>query len=228
MKCIIVDDDSTSRILISDLVERREDLELVACCSDGVEAEKMLENNQIDLVLLDIEMPGMTGLELAQSMKKNLVVIFITAKEEYAVKAFEAQALDYLVKPIVEDRFSQAVERASARVRLLNGNDKDNEFLFVKSGTAYNKLKISEIEWVESIGDYIGIHLGGKRFVVHTTLKDAEKRLAQFNFCRVHRCHIVNFDKVGRFEENNISIGEQWLPVSRTYKKNVLERMNVL
>jgi len=149
-------------------------------------------------------------------------VIFITGKENYAVEAFNKDAIDYIVKPVKYDRFLKSLEKVQ-----LPDSVSDTKFIFVKSGSVLVKLDIAEIDYIESIGDYIGVHVENKRYVVHTTMKEAENKLSKNEFCRIHRSFIINFNRIEQIEENTVSIVGKVLPISRTYRKNLLSRMNM-
>ncbi len=221
MHCLIVDDDDTSRKVIESFVEQTEDLDLAGSFGNPQEALQFLKKNPVDVILVDIEMPEMNGFDMVDSLQGNPSVIFITGKEKYAVEAFDKNAIDYLVKPVKYDRFVNALEKVQ-----LPDAVGDTKFIFVKSGSVLVKLDIYDIDYVESIGDYIGVHVGGKRYVVHTTMKEAEQKLPSEQFCRIHRSFIINFGRINQIEENTVSVVGKVLPISRTYRKNLMKRMN--
>ena len=221
MHCLIVDDDDTSRKVIESFVEQTEDLDLAGSFGNPQEALQFLKKNPVDVILVDIEMPEMNGFDMVDSLQGNPSVIFITGKEKYAVEAFDKNAIDYLVKPVKYDRFINALEKVQ-----LPDAVGDAKFIFVKSGSVLVKLDIYDIDYVESIGDYIGVHVGGKRYVVHTTMKEAEQKLPSEQFCRIHRSFIINFGRINQIEENTVSVVGKVLPISRTYRKNLMKRMN--
>ena len=221
MHCLIVDDDNTSRKVIESFVEQTDDLDHAGSFENPQEALQFLKKNPVDVILVDIEMPEMNGFDMVDSLQGNPSVIFITGKEKYAVEAFDKNAIDYLVKPVKYDRFINALEKVQ-----LPDAVGDAKFIFVKSGSVLVKLDIYDIDYVESIGDYIGVHVGGKRYVVHTTMKEAEQKLPNDQFCRIHRSFIINFGRINQIEENTVSVVEKVLPISRTYRKNLMKRMN--
>jgi len=222
MHCLIVDDDTTSRKVIEAFVEQADDLDLSGSFGDPKEALTFLKANAVDVLFVDVEMPEMSGLDMVDSMQGNPAVIFITGKEEYAVEAFNKDAVDYLVKPVKYDRFLKSLEKIQ-----LPDPVSDTKFIFVKSGSVLVKLDIHDIDYVESIGDYIGVHVANKRYVVHTTMKEAENKLPKNEFCRIHRSFIINFNRIEQIEENTVAIVDKVLPISRTYRKNLLSRMNM-
>ena len=228
MKCLIVDDDATSRKLVEGIVEKIDFLDLVGVCSSAVEASNFLLNNQVDVIFLDIEMPDMTGLELADSVGEHTQVILISSKEEYAVDAFELDVTDYIVKPPAFNRFMKAASKAKEIYdSRTSSGEEESDFIFVKSGGTYLKLEISEINWIESLGDYVSIYTNDKRHVVNITMKETEEKLSKGNFCRIHRSYIVNLNKVEEIDNNTISIAGKALPVSRSHKKELMNKLKI-
>ena len=174
MKCIIVDDNKMARMALKQLVSQISELELVAECSDASEALTSLNNSQVDLVLLDIEMPDMTGLDLTRKLgKQRPLIIFTTAKTDYAVEAFELNVVDYLVKPLSFPRFRQAVEKAAEALESNKEEVKVEEqaFVFVKDNGVLKRISIDDIYFLEAMGDYVKVHTPQKFHVVHATLK---------------------------------------------------------
>lgn len=231
MKCIIVDDNKMARMALKQLVSQMPALELVAECSDAKEALTTLESNHIDLLLLDIEMPDMTGLDLIRSLgNQRPLIIFISAKKEYAVEAFELNVVDYLVKPLAFGRFRQAIERASETLESNKEEVKVEEqgFVFVKDNGVLKRISIDDILYLEAMGDYVKVHTPQKFHVVHATLKSIEEKLPASRFIRVHRSYIVAINKIDYIQEGTISIGKTTIPVADTHKANLNRRLNLL
>ncbi len=226
MNCLIVDDDPTSRKLIGELVDKTDWLNLIATCGSAEEASGALVENEIDLILLDVEMPGMNGLELLESLNKRYDVVLITSKEEYAVDAFDHGVTDYLVKPVEYSRFLKACNKAQENLKS-QGEVGAFEYIFVKSGTAYVKVNIPDVRYIESMGDYVVIYTEEKRHVINITMKETEAKLASRNFMRVHRSYIVNLNSVKEIEDNTISVGDKSIPVSRSYKKALMDKLRL-
>jgi len=206
-------------------------LELVAECSDAMEANEQLNNASVDLVLLDIEMPEMTGLELIKKMgNRRPLIIFTTAKSDYAVEAFELNVVDYLVKPITFPRFKQAVEKAAETLESNKEEVKVEEqgFVFVKDNGILKRISIDDILFLEAMGDYVKVHTAQKFHVVHATLKSIEEKLPSSKFIRVHRSYIVAINKIDYIQEGTISIGKTSIPVADTHKSNLNKRLNLL
>jgi len=231
MKCIIVDDNKMARMALKQIVSQVSNLELVAECNDAEEALDTLNTTQIDLLLLDIEMPGMTGLDLTKKLGNSKpLIIFTTAKKDYAVEAFELNVVDYLVKPIAMPRFRQAVDKAQ---EVLDSNKQEvkveeQAFVFVKDNGVLKRIAIDDILFLEAMGDYVKVHTPQKFHVVHATLKSIEEKLPSSKFLRVHRSYIVAINKIDYIQEGTISIGKTTIPVADTHKSNLNKRLNLL
>jgi len=231
MKCIIVDDNKMARMALKQLVSQLSSLELVAECTDASEALNTLNVTQIDVLLLDIEMPGMTGLDLLKKLGNSKpFIIFTTAKKDYAAEAFELNVVDYLVKPITLPRFKQAIDKVQ---EALDSNKQDvkveeQEFVFVKDNGVLKRIAIDDILFLEAMGDYVKVHTPQKFHVVHATLKSIEEKLPASKFLRVHRSYIVAINKIDYIQEGTISIGKTSVPVADTHKSNLNKRLNLL
>jgi DNA-binding LytR/AlgR family response regulator len=231
MKCIIVDDNTLARMALKQLVSQIQDLELVKECSNAEEALDTLNAIQIDLLLLDIEMPGMSGLDLIRKMGNiRPLIIFTTSKTDYAVEAFELNVVDYLVKPIALPRFKQAIEKANEALESNKEEVKVEEqgFVFVKDNGVLKRISIDDILFLEAMGDYVKVHTAQKFHVVHATLKSIEEKLPTSKFIRVHRSYIVAINKIDYIQEGTISIGKTSIPVADTHKSNLSKRLNLL
>ncbi|MGZ3853645.1 MAG: LytR/AlgR family response regulator transcription factor [Flavisolibacter sp.] len=231
MKCIIVDDNKMARMVLRQLVSQVPSLELVSECNDAQEALDTLDETQIDLLLLDIEMPGITGLDLTKKLGNNRpLIIFTTAKTDYAVEAFELNVVDYLVKPIALPRFKQAIEKAQETIESNKEEMKVEEqaFVFVKDNGVLKRIAIDDILFLEAMGDYVKVHTPQKFHVVHATLKSIEEKLPASKFLRVHRSYIVAINKIDYIQEGTITIGKTTIPVADTHKSNLNKRLNLL
>jgi len=231
MKCIIVDDNKMARMALKQLVSQVQNLELVAECSNAMEAYNQLANNGIDLLFLDIEMPEMSGIDLIKKLgAKKPLIIFTTAKTDYAAEAFELNVVDYLVKPITQPRLVQAVEKAQEALDSNKQEVKVEEqgFVFVKDNGMLKRISIEDILFLEAMGDYVKVHTAPKFHVVHATLKSIEEKLPASKFLRVHRSYIVAINKIDFIQEGTISIGKTSIPVADTHKANLNKRLNLL
>ena len=231
MKCIIVDDKKMARMALKQLVSQLSNVDLVAECNDAVEALDILNSSQVDLLLLDIEMPGMTGLDLIKKLGNTKpLIIFTTAKKDYAVEAFELNVIDYLIKPIALPRLKQAIDKAQ---EALDSNKQEvkveeQEFVFVKDNGILKRIAIDDILFLEAMGDYVKVHTPQKFHVVHATLKSIEEKLPSSKFLRVHRSFIVAINKIDYIQEGTISIVKTTIPVADTHKSNLNKRLNLL
>jgi two-component system LytT family response regulator len=230
MDCIIVDDDKTSRNAMKHLVSQVNYLTLVGLCSNANEALELLNNGKIDLLLLDIEMPDISGLDLIKSLKNPPLTILATSRKDYAIEAFECNVVDYLVKPFSFDRFFKAIEKAKEifenAQQTIDFSNKNTAF--IKSSGTIIKINISEIQWIEALGDYITIHTSTKKFTIHSTMKTIENKLDSSKFIRVHRSFIVAVDNISSIDDNVIVIEKQLIPVGAVYKENLIKRLNFL
>lgn len=216
---------------LKQLVAQVPSLELTAECTDAMEATAQLNAVPVDLLLLDIEMPEMSGLELIKKLgKQRPLIIFTTAKSDYAVEAFELNVVDYLVKPITLPRLKQAVDKAAETLDSNKQEVKVEEqgFVFVKDNGVLKRISIDDILFLEAMGDYVKVHTAQKFHVVHATLKSIEEKLPATKFIRVHRSYIVAINKIDYIQEGTISIGKTSIPVADTHKSNLNRRLNLL
>jgi DNA-binding LytR/AlgR family response regulator len=215
--CMIIDDEPFARKLLQDYCGRLPNLEVVGTYSSGMEALAGLQHQTVDLVFLDIRMPGLSGLELVQSLPQVPKIIFTTAFSEYAVKGFELDAVDYLLKPFDFPRFLKAVNKATARLQETSPPPAD-EHLFVKEGRHMVKLLLSDIRYIQGQKDYVMFHTTERRVMSLMNLKDLATRLAGHQFLRVHQSYIVNTTHLRRCSTEEVEIGDEILPVSQSYR----------
>jgi two-component system LytT family response regulator len=230
MKCIIVDDNKMSREMVKQLVEQVDFLDLKGECETPIEAFNFFKKEEIDLVFLDVEMPGMTGIELIKNLEKRPIIILITSKKDYAVEAFELNVADYIIKPVTLSRFMVAVDRAKElyenKDQKVETNDKD--FIFVRSNSLLTKVKIKDIIYVQALGDYVNIFTNDKRLTVHITLKGMEEKLPSDKFYRLHRSYLTSLQHIDNIEEGTAYIGKHPLPIGEQYKKELLRKINLI
>ncbi|MBB6461419.1 LytR/AlgR family response regulator transcription factor [Flammeovirga kamogawensis] len=230
LKCLIVDDEEVSRMVVRDFIKRTEGLELSGEFDNAVSAYDVLKNTPVDLLFLDIEMPQMTGIELVQSLEKLPEVILITGRRDFGAEAYEYNLTDYLIKPITYPRFLKAVEKAKLSIedsdQKLVENSSD-DILYVKADNKIVKLSLSEIFFVEALSDYMLINTKDKKYIVHSTMKALEKKFPE-NFVRVHRSYIANLDKINTIEDMQIVMPQKSIPIGNSYKSNFLSKLNFL
>jgi len=220
-----------ARMALKQLVSQLPNVELAAECNDAAEALDVLNSSQVDILLLDIEMPGMTGLDLIKKLGNTKpLIIFTTAKKDYAVEAFELNVIDYLIKPIALPRLKQAIDKAQEALDSNKQEVKVEEqaFVFVKDNGVLKRIAIDDIRFLEAMGDYVKVHTPQKFHVVHATLKSIEEKLPSSKFLRVHRSFIVAINKIDYIQEGTISIVKTTIPVADTHKSNLNKRLNLL
>ena len=231
MNCVIVDDNRMARMAMKKLVEQVKDLRLVAECEDAMEAYNLVNRQPVDLLLLDIEMPGMTGIELTKNLgKRSPFIIFTTGKTDYAIDAFELNVIDYLVKPVEPGRFIKAVDRVKEAIESNKEQVevKDKEFVFVRDNGILKRINADDILYLEAMGDYVKVFTTQKFHIVHATLKSIEEKLPSSKFMRVHRSYIVALNKIDFIEEGVININGTPVPVADAYRTSLNNRLNLL
>lgn len=230
MNCIIVDDEEMSRNALKHLVSQVDYLNLIGICSSATEALNLLNNNKIDLMLLDIEMPDMSGIELIKSLKNPPLTILTTSNKEYALEAFEYSIVDYIIKPISLDRFFKAIAKAKEIFENSpqNMDFSSSEYVFIKSNGVLVKINLKDILWIEALGDYLTINTGDKKYTIHSTMRTMESKLPSNKFIRVHRSFIIAIDNISSIEDNVVVIGKKLIPVGAVYKDNLKKRLNFL
>ena len=229
MKAIIIEDEDISGKLLEQFIRKTGFTDLIGSFSNPVEALAFLANNKTDLVFLDMEMPEMSGLEFINTVQnQTFQIIVTTSHRDFAVDAFEHDVTHYLVKPITYPSFFKAVSRAKEIFKKETPAAATDDILFVKKGSSVMRLHTSDILWVEALGDYIVLHNGLNKFIVHSTMKDIETRLSKKDYLRVHRSFIVRIDRIDKIEDGTISFGNKLIPIGKSYKESVAKRLNTL
>jgi two-component system LytT family response regulator len=230
MKALIVDDNDMARTTLAHLAKQIPTLTIVNQYSNAIEAYNHLQNNHVDLIFLDIEMPEMTGIELTKTLpKKDTIIIFTSSNKEYALEAFELNIADYILKPITPARFLQAVNKAQT---IWNSKKEQvqvekEEFIFVRDSNVTRRLKLDDILYAEAMGDYVKFYTKDKMFAIHGTMKTAEERLPKDKFIRVHRSFIIAVSKIDTLQDGGIVLDGKFVPVADAYRKALNTRMNV-
>lgn len=226
--CIIVDDDPMSVAVLTKMVQKTGFLDLIQSFNDPVEAATFLAEEEVDLVFLDVEMPGMTGLELLRTLSDPPAVILVSSKKDYALDAFEFNVTDYILKPPSWARFLKAVQKVKDVQQAQEEDVFRGKNIFVKADSVLVKLNIEQILWVEALADYIAIHTDKKRYIAHTTMKSMERKLPGDEFIRVHRSYIVRLDEIDKIEDNTVIIGQKLIPVGGTYRGKLMSRLDLI
>ncbi len=230
INCIIVDDESLARKGLEKYVKEIEDLELKGVCKNAMQANTIINNEKIDLLFLDIEMPMISGIDFLNSLKHTPKIIFTTAYSEYAIESFEFDVVDYLVKPISFERFLQAANKAYRFISdkpptVIQGKteEKEEEFIFVKTDKQLVKILLKNILFVESMQNYIRIHTIDNSHITLVPLKKVFDILPEKDFIQVHKSYVISKSKVEAIVGNQILMGAHKIPIGRSLKEEVLE-----
>lgn len=227
IKCLIVDDEPVALDILENHLSKIEKIDIVGRCQNATEAFNLINANQVDLIFLDINMPGITGISFAKSINRNIKIIFTTAYREYAIEGFDLHAVDYLLKPISFPRLLDAVnnfQEIHLKVKEQEGiNEKNAEFIFVKIDRKMHKIDFSKILWIESLSDYLKIETTEGTKVTRETISSIEEKLPDSKFLRIHRSFIIAIERIESYSYEEVIIENKSIPVSRTYKENVLK-----
>ena len=219
-----------SRLTLHQLALQTGSLQVNGECKDAMEAHRNITAHPPDLVFLDIEMPGMTGIELLKILPKKTLVILTTSKKQYAAEAFTLNVVDYLVKPVTLPRLLQAVEKVRD-ILLRNDsevNTVEDNYLFIRDNNILKKIKVDDILWIEAMGDYIKIRTQNQWHIVHTTLKSVEEKINSPRLMRVHRSYIISLDKIDSIEEGVVNIFNTPIPVADSYRSKLIQKIKLL
>ncbi len=229
IRCLVVDDEELARTLLENYIGRMPNLELVDKCKDTMEALQVLQNQAVDLLFLDIQMPGLTGVEFLRTLKNRPVVVFTTAYPDYAIEGYSLDVTDYLLKPFGFERFVQAVVKAVEMIKLKNtataATPSDKEYLLVKSEHKIHRLKFDDIFFIQGMREYVAFHTPGGRILSLLSLKSLEDELPADRFIRIHKSYLVAIDKIETLEGNMVNIGKEKLPIGASYKDELLKRV---
>lgn len=239
INCLIVDDEPLALDVIAAYIDRIDGLELVGRCDNALNAFEALQNNQVDLLFLDIQMPKLDGIEFIKTLSNPPKVIFTTAYREYAIEAFNVDAVDYLLKPIPFARFLKSVSKAFQHFNPGSSNDQKSasdsgsseintdmsmdeaKHIFVRADKKMVKIYLKDILYIESLKDYVIIHVPSKRIVTKQKISYLEEKLPEELFLRIHRSFLVSIPKIEAFSPNHVEISGKELPIGRSYKNVV-------
>jgi len=230
--CIIVDDEPIAREILENHLQKINSIHVVGTCKNAIEAFNVINSNEVDVVFLDINMPEISGLSFARSINKNIKIIFTTAYREYAVDGFDLKAVDYLLKPISFERLLQAINKYLNESITTNHDSKKDviqeksDFIFVRSDRKMIKINFSDINYIESLGDYLKIHLLNKIIVTRETITSIEAKLPKNDFLRIHRSYIVSVNKIESFTHEFVEVNKKAIPISRSYKNAIIQRLD--
>jgi DNA-binding LytR/AlgR family response regulator len=234
IKCIAVDDEPLALRVIESHIEKLDDVELVAKCSNAIQAFDLIRNKTIDLIFLDIQMPELTGIEFLKSLNNPPAVVFTTAFRNYAIEAFDLDVLDYLLKPISFERFLKAINKYyqhrqpnTSKVKNLAVDTAPvKDHLFIKKNKTMVKILFNDILFIESMKDYVKIHTEAETYFIKYQISQLESELPQSQFLRTHKSFIVPVAKITTVAPGGIGIGDHKIPVSRNYKELVLKQLH--
>lgn len=225
INCIIVEDEPLALERTKSYISKLPFLNLLCTFNNGIDALVFLKSNKVDLIFLDINLGELSGIQLLEKGNITCEVIIITAYQEHALKGFELNVTDYLMKPYSFDRFLQAVNRAQENLsKKITGNQKD--FIFIKTEYRLEKIALDEILYIEGMRDYRRIHTIHKKIMTLQTFKDLEQEIPSNIICRVHKSFMVSLNKIESIERDRIKIKYVLIPISETYKKTFFELIN--
>jgi|SRR6218665_1086764 len=238
MKCVIIDDEPLAVELLQDFVKKVESLELISSFNNAIDAVSFINQNNVDLIFLDIEMPHFSGIDFINTIEKKALVIFTTAYSDYAVEGFNLGAVDYLVKPIPFHRFLKAVVRAQQVLQPAIANQPVSEttntpeiqqdFMFVRAEYENVKLNFADILFIEGLKDYVKIYTTDNKFTLTLiSLIKLENLLSSKGFARIHRSYIINIKHVKSIQKNKVLISDKRIPISESYKNTFFEKINL-
>ncbi|PBJ11714.1 LytTR family DNA-binding domain-containing protein [Flavobacterium sp. ACN6] len=238
MKCVIIDDEPLAVELLQDFVKKIDSLELISSFNNAIDAVSFINQNNVDLVFLDIQMPHFSGIDFLNTIEKKPLVIFTTAYSDYAVEGFNLGAVDYLVKPIPFHRFLKAVVRAQqvlqpamanqALSENTNAPEIEQDFMFVRAEYENVKLNFADILFIEGLKDYVKIYTTDNKFILTLiSLIKLENLLSNKGFARIHRSYIINIKHVKSIQKNKVLISDKRIPISESYKSTFFEKINL-
>lgn len=230
MNCIVVDDEPLAREAVKLLIEKNGELNFLAEFNNALSASTYLQNNEVDLVFLDIQMPGTDGLTFARSIANQTQVVFTTAFSQYALDSYEIDALDYLLKPIKAERFNKAVDKALSYQKLLETknaiadlNNIDDEYCFIKAERRVFKVAFTDILYIEGLKDYVILHTSDQKIITAMNIKTIHGQLPQHIFIRTSKSYIINKHQVNSFDNNTVYIDTHEIPIGNAYRSLFFE-----
>jgi DNA-binding LytR/AlgR family response regulator len=227
INCLIVDDEPIARNGMLEYIEQVEFLHAVAVCKNAIEASSALQNNHIDLVFLDIQMPKITGIDFLKNLSNPPLVIFTTAFPEYAIEGYELNVLDYLLKPISFERFFKAVVKAQLQLNLRSKQEvtSTESYFFIKSNQKIEKIFIGDILYIEALSNYVILHTKNKKHIVYMSFKGIESQLPGHLFLKIHKSFIVAVNAIQTIDNNEVLLADHILPISKSYRSLVMDRV---
>ena len=227
IKCLLVDDEPTALDILQNHLSKIEMIEIVGRCRNATEAFNSISSNEVDLIFLDINMPGISGISFARSINRSIKIIFTTAYREYAIEGFDLHAVDYLLKPISYERLLDAVtnyREQHLQKQVLSQAGTKSDFIFLKIDRKMHKIDFNKILWIESLSDYLKIETTEGTKITRETISGLEAKLPN-DFLRMHRSFIVALKRIERYSTEEVIVNGKSLPISRSYKEDVLKKL---
>jgi DNA-binding LytR/AlgR family response regulator len=222
VRCAIIEDEPLAQNVLKKYIEDYPALQLVASLSNAVEAQKVLLNQDIELLFLDINLPKLSGISFLKTLPSSPLVIFTTAYPEYAVEGFELDAIDYLLKPFSFERFLKAANKAIEKLNQKEAPEQSAQpFIFLKADKKVHKINLDDILYIEAAGDYVKVITENNQLIVNDTLKNLESELTPAQFLRVHKSFIISKNKIKFFEGNYVKVGDRDIPIGNSYKEEI-------
>lgn len=240
IKCIVVDDEPLAQRVIEKYIEEIPYIEIICKCKDAIEAMQIISEKNVDLIFLDINMPKVSGINFLKTLKNPPLVVITSAYSDYAIEGFELDVTDYLMKPFSFERFLKSVQKVHEKIKDKNKNKGESEFLkneniedkyiFVKSNKKTYKLNLSEIYYIEALGDYVKVHTKDSFIITYQSMKKVEVLLPPSIFARIHKSYIVSIDRIKSIEGNMVEIKDEKLPIGNNYKhefQTIIEKKSI-
>lgn len=229
MNCIIIDDEPLAREELHALIQEISKIEVVAKFSSAIKALEFLKENEVDLIFSDIEMPLLNGLDFAEQIPEKTLIVFTTAYSQYALKSYEFDAIDYLLKPIDSNRLDKAIKKAELYQTLLLESKNTIEsntldFLFIKADRRYHKIYFKDVWFIEGLKDYVIIHTKNQKLITAMNLKNMNLKLPEDLFLRVSKSYVVNLEYIDSFDNHTVYINDSEIPLGEVYKKDFFEK----
>jgi len=231
MNCIIVDDEPLAREGMLLQLQDISEVNIIGCFNGAKKAREFMLHNSVDLIFLDIQMPGINGLEFAESVSEKTLIIFITAYSQYALKSYEVDAIDYLVKPVIKNRLEKSIRKAKAYHELLSNpqekgtiTDSDSDYMLIKSDRKFHKILFKDIIYVEGLKDYVVIYINDSKIITAMNLKTITQHLPETAFIRVSKSYLVNSSYIDSFDNHTIYIKSTEIPIGEVFRKKFLEQ----
>jgi len=223
-KCIIVEDEPLAQNILKKYIADHPSLELVATCTDALEAQLILNKQSIHLIFLDINLPKLSGINFLKSLLQSPLIIFTTAYPEFAVEGFELNAVDYLLKPFSFERFLKAVNKVIEKLNnsSLPKKEEIDAFIFFKSDKKIHKVDLESIHYIEAVGDYMKVITDSGQLLINETMKNLQEELPARSFIRVHKSFIISRNHIKYIEGNYIQVENKSIPIGATYRNDVL------